>query len=161
MAFSGDRIPGACGPTDAGPANQRRSLVLRGRRSVGSHLQGCEPAVNREHSVRHGSEQRTPGHPSLGGSRGGGGKRDSPRPNVRAIPGVRLYAPENHRRRRRNGRNSRSVILDGRRERLSPRRPVVSGRLRRGESSGPTRRGRDNRSPRTSLPLRLPDTQLR
>ena len=94
MAFSGDRIPGASGPTGVGPASQRGSLVLRGRRSVGSRLQGRAPTVNRRHSVRHGSEQRTSGHPSLGGSRGGGGTRDSPRSNVRAIPGVHLYTPE-------------------------------------------------------------------
>jgi len=90
MAFSGGRIPGASGPTGAGPASQRGSLVLRGRRSAGLRLQGRTPTVNRRQSVRHGSEQRTSGHPSLGGSRGGGGTRDSPRSNVRAIPGVHL-----------------------------------------------------------------------
>ncbi len=91
MAFSGGRIPGASGPPGVGPVSQHGSLVLRGRRSAASRLQGRAAAVDRGHSVRRGSEQRTLGHPSLAGSRGGGGKRDSPRPNDRAIPGVRPF----------------------------------------------------------------------
>ena len=82
MVLRGDRTPGASGQTGAGPASQRRSLVLRGRRSAWSHLQGCARVVNRGHCVRRGSEQRTLGQPSLAGSRGGGGKRDYPCPNA-------------------------------------------------------------------------------
>ena len=82
MVISGDRNPGASGQTDVDPVSQRGSLVPRGRRSAWSHLQGCAHAVKRWHSARHGSEQRTIEHPSLVGSRGGGGKRDYPRPNV-------------------------------------------------------------------------------
>ncbi len=80
--ISGDRSPGASGPTDVDPVSQRGSLVPRGRRSTRSHLQGCARVVDRWHPARHGSEQRTIGHPSLVGSRGGGGKRDYPRPNA-------------------------------------------------------------------------------
>jgi len=98
MTFSGDRTPGASGPTGAGPASQRRSLVLRGWRSVRLCLQGRRCTVNRGHAARRGSEQRTRGHPSLGGSRGGGGARDSPCPNARAIPEVHSFIPPSIRR---------------------------------------------------------------
>jgi len=82
VVLSGDRTPGASGLTAVDPVSQRGSLVPRGRRSTWSHLQGCAYVVNRWHLARHGSEQRTIEHPSLVGSRGGGGKRDYPRPNA-------------------------------------------------------------------------------
>jgi hypothetical protein len=75
--------------TGTDPASQRRSLVRRGRRSAAVRLQGRPTAVNRRQSVRHGSEQRTAGQPSLAGSRGGGGTRVSPCRNagqVRTVP---------------------------------------------------------------------------
>ena len=87
MVFSGDRSRGASGPTSAGPASQRRSLVLRGQRSADRRLQGRSVAVNHGQSVRHGSEQRTRGQLSPVGSRGGGGTRDSPYWTGQATPG--------------------------------------------------------------------------
>ena len=91
MASSGDRTSGACAQTGAGPASQRRSLVRRGRRSGWLCLQGRSRPVNRGHPVRRGSEQRTPGHPSLVGSRGGGDERDYPCPNAVQSRPVRLF----------------------------------------------------------------------
>jgi len=82
MVFRRDRTPGTCGQTAAGPASQRRSLVPRGWRSSRAHPQGSGRLVNRRQSVRRGSEQRTAGHLSLVGSRGGGDARDYPWPNA-------------------------------------------------------------------------------
>jgi len=53
-----------------------------------AHPQGCPTPVYRRQWVRRGSEQPIAGHPSLVGSRGGGGNRDSLCPE-RSAPSVR------------------------------------------------------------------------
>ena len=79
-------------PTGTGPASQRGSLVRRGRRSAAHRPQGRLAAVDRRHSARHGSEQRTAGQPSLAGSRGGEGARVSPCRNAGQSRAVRPFA---------------------------------------------------------------------
>jgi len=92
MVFSGGRIPDASVPTGTGLASQRGSLVRRGRRSAAPRPQGRLAAVDRRQSVRHGSEQRTAGQPSLAGSRGGEGTRVSPCRNAGQFRAVRPFA---------------------------------------------------------------------
>jgi len=46
------------------------------------HPKECSAVVDRRYRVRHGSEQPIAGHPSLVGSRGGGGDRDYPHRNA-------------------------------------------------------------------------------
>src|SRR6056297_1606682 len=85
MVLSGDRTPVASGQTVPGPGSRLGSLVLRGQRSPAGTRRSAAVGVYRWQSVRRGSEQRTTGHLSLVGLRGGGRDRDSPARNAGQI----------------------------------------------------------------------------